>query len=267
MTQDYKKKPPAGSEPRRPAGSPTPSWAVTRTPPPYQSPYRDPRVVPPPPVPPLKPQGSRQPPRKRSSAASAFLVSVLVFIFIFFLGVSLAVGGYIVIARSLPPPEALSSRSASFVNTQIYDRDGHLLYEIFDPEGGRRILVPYEQISPHLINATVATEDSRFWQHPGVDLIGIIRAVVQNVKGGGHRLRRQHHPSAAGQAGAAVVGGAHPADADAQDPRGGARLGGQPALLKAGDPGDLCQRDQLWPPGLRHRGRGRDLLSARNPAN
>ncbi len=110
---------------------------------------------------------------------------MLIFVLIFILGACLAVGGYIAIAAGLPAPETLSSRSASFVNTQIYDRNGHLLYEIFDPEGGRRILVPYEQISPYLINATVATEDSRFWQHPGVDPIGIIRAVVQNVKGGG----------------------------------------------------------------------------------
>jgi len=53
------------------------------------------------------------------------------------------------------------------------------------PAAAGRILVPYAQISPHLINATVATEDARFWHHPGVDPIGIIRAVFQNVQGGG----------------------------------------------------------------------------------
>jgi 1A family penicillin-binding protein len=93
--------------------------------------------------------------------------------------------GYVAIAADLPSPEALRAQSAGFVSTQIYDRNGRLLYEIMDPSGGRRILVPYEQISPHLINATVATEDARFWHHPGVDPIGIVRAVFQNVKGGG----------------------------------------------------------------------------------
>ena len=88
------------------------------------------------------------------------------------------VAAYAAIAADLPSPEALRSHAATFVSTRIYDRNGHLLYEIFDPNGGRRTLVPYEQISPHLINATVATEDERFWQHPGVDPIGILRAVL-----------------------------------------------------------------------------------------
>jgi 1A family penicillin-binding protein len=88
---------------------------------------------------------------------------------------------YVAMAAELPAPEELQSRSASFVSTRIYDRDGHLLHEILDPNGGRRILVPYEQISPHLINATVATEDARFWQHPGVDPIAVLRAVYYNV--------------------------------------------------------------------------------------
>jgi 1A family penicillin-binding protein len=92
---------------------------------------------------------------------------------------------YLTIARDLPSPEALQAQSAGFVSTRIYDRNGHLLYEIMDPGGGRRILVPYEQISPHLINATVATEDERFWRHPGVDPIAFVRAVYQNVQGGG----------------------------------------------------------------------------------
>jgi 1A family penicillin-binding protein len=185
MTQDYRKKPASGYESERPEGSQHSGRTTRRVPPLYQPVYRDPRVVPPPPVPPPGRRGSPQPRRKRSGAASAILASILIFVLLFFIGVVVVVGGYIVIARGLPAPEMLRSRSASFVNTEIYDRNGQLLYEIFDPSGGRRILVPYAQISPDLINATVATEDSRFWQHPGVDPIGIIRAVIQNVKGGG----------------------------------------------------------------------------------
>jgi 1A family penicillin-binding protein len=92
---------------------------------------------------------------------------------------------YAAIATRLPPPDELRGRSASFVSTQIVDRNGHLLYEILDPNGGRRILIPYEQIAPDLISATVATEDSRFWEHPGVDPIGIVRAVIQNIRARG----------------------------------------------------------------------------------
>jgi len=106
-------------------------------------------------------------------------------LFLFLFIVAGLLVAYASVASTLPSPAALSDRSASFLSTRIYDRNGQVLYEIDDPQGGRRILVPYDKISPHLINATVATEDSRFWQHPGVDPIGIARAVVQNVRGGG----------------------------------------------------------------------------------
>jgi len=114
--------------------------------------------------------------------ASLLLIAVLSAVALFFLSMCGLTAAYAAIAADLPSPQALRSRSATFVSTKIYDRNGHLLYEIFDPNGGRRTLVPYEQISPHLINATVATEDERFWQHPGVDPISIARAVIQNVR-------------------------------------------------------------------------------------
>ncbi|GAB3604872.1 PBP1A family penicillin-binding protein [Conyzicola nivalis] len=44
-----------------------------------------------------------------------------------------------------------------------------------------RIPITYEQISPNFINALVATEDSRFYQHSGVDFAGIARAMVKNL--------------------------------------------------------------------------------------
>jgi 1A family penicillin-binding protein len=112
------------------------------------------------------------------------LISISAVVLLFLLVICGLTAGYIAIASDLPSPEALRSQAAGFVSTRIYDRNGYLLYEIMDPTGGRRILVPYEQISPHLINATVATEDERFWRHPGVDPIGIIRAVIQNVQEG-----------------------------------------------------------------------------------
>ena len=114
------------------------------------------------------------------------LVVVLVVLLLFGIGLCGMVTAYAAIAADLPAPEELreAARSASS-STRIYDRNGHLLHEILDPSGGRRILVPYEEISPYLINATVATEDERFWQHPGVDPIAFVRAVVQNRPGGG----------------------------------------------------------------------------------
>ncbi len=111
-----------------------------------------------------------------------FLISVIAVVLLFFLILCGLLAAYAAIAAGLPSPEELQARSASFLSTRIYDRDGHLLHEILDPSGGRRVRVPYSQISPHLINATVATEDARFWQHPGVDPIAVLRAIVYNVR-------------------------------------------------------------------------------------
>jgi len=135
------------------------------------------RAPPPPPPPPYE-YDRRQGP----GLVTVLLVAVASFVFLFFVAVCGLAATYAAIATDLPSPTALRSRSATFVSTRIYDRDGHLLHEIFDPNGGRRTLVPYEQISPYLVNATVATEDERFWQHPGVDPVAILRAVYYNVR-------------------------------------------------------------------------------------
>ncbi len=138
----------------------------------------------PPPPPPSPSAGRKTGERGKPTFGTIALVFISAAVLLFLLVVCGLTAGYIAIAADLPSPEALRAQAASFVSTRIYDRNGYLLYEIMDPTGGRRILVPYEEISSHLINATVATEDERFWQHPGVDPIGIIRAVIQNVQEG-----------------------------------------------------------------------------------
>lgn len=55
----------------------------------------------------------------------------------------------------------------------IYSHDGQLIAEFGDI---RRVPVPYKNIPPDLINAVLATEDQHFYQHPGVDFLGLMRA-------------------------------------------------------------------------------------------
>jgi 1A family penicillin-binding protein len=119
--------------------------------------------------------------RRSTTLVQGFFIVALAFVLTFFVSLGLAIAGYTYIAASLPAPEELQTRSFSFASAKIYDRNGGLLYEVFDPQGGRRTLVPLERISPYLRQATIATEDKRFYQHPGVDPIGIARAVWQNV--------------------------------------------------------------------------------------
>lgn len=65
----------------------------------------------------------------------------------------------------------------------IFDRNGKELGRIFDEN---RSYVPYAEISPNLVNAVVAQEDSRFWEHEGFDPVGILRAAKEMLLAGGH---------------------------------------------------------------------------------
>ncbi len=69
-----------------------------------------------------------------------------------------------------------------FKTTFVYDRNGRLLAELIGE--GRREWVPLDQISPHLINATIATEDATFFTNPGIDPVRIAGAALQNVEQG-----------------------------------------------------------------------------------
>jgi 1A family penicillin-binding protein len=84
----------------------------------------------------------------------------------------------------LPSLDGLENRLV-FQTTQIFARDGTMIYELQDPDGGRRTLVPLAQVSQDLINATIATEDKDFYTNVGIDPPGLVRAVWSNFAEGG----------------------------------------------------------------------------------
>ncbi|HKV59284.1 MAG TPA: transglycosylase domain-containing protein [Ktedonobacteraceae bacterium] len=67
-------------------------------------------------------------------------------------------------------------------NLRIYDSKGVLLDQMADQ--GLHTTVTFDQISSDLRNATVATEDKDFWTNPGVDLLGIVRALLSDLQNG-----------------------------------------------------------------------------------
>jgi len=79
---------------------------------------------------------------------------------------------------SLPSPSKLTNRNIE-QSTKIFDRNGKLLYEIFTDKN--RTLVELSDISPDLVHATLAAEDSDFYNHKGFDLVGIARAVYNTA--------------------------------------------------------------------------------------
>ena len=69
-------------------------------------------------------------------------------------------------------------------STKIYDRTGEvLLYDLH--QDVKRTIVPYEQISRHIKNATVAIEDDTFFEHSGIRPLAIVRSMITNVLNGG----------------------------------------------------------------------------------
>jgi penicillin-binding protein 1C len=108
----------------------------------------------------------------------------------------LGVGGLFValeIAASLGefPAELLAARPGT---TEIRDRHGEVLRETLSPEQDRSRWVPLKEVSPHLLRALLAAEDSAFLEHRGVDHRGILRALWQNLTGrraGGSTLTQQ----------------------------------------------------------------------------
>ena len=94
----------------------------------------------------------------------------------------LASGVYAYVAVKLPSPEELSIRANTFESTKIYDRNGVLLYEVFDPTGGRRTVVPLERIPLFVRQATIATEDPTFYANPGFNPLSILRALWQDLR-------------------------------------------------------------------------------------
>lgn len=76
-------------------------------------------------------------------------------------------------------------------STKIYDRSGKvLLYDVH--QDIKRTVVPFEEISPWVKNAAVAIEDTEFYQHSGISLRGIARAIIYGgTRGGGSTITQQ----------------------------------------------------------------------------
>lgn len=64
---------------------------------------------------------------------------------------------------------------------RLRDSEGQLLREVVNGQGERARWAPLDQLSPLVVDATLAVEDARFFSHRGVDGLAVIRAVVQDV--------------------------------------------------------------------------------------
>ena len=202
-------RPPQGTPPARPPDSeqttqihPRPTTgqrpqSTGRAAPPTRqpAPTSQPRRAEPPPP----PGGGRRPPQqpsarppaaqpspvtsraKRPMTVGRVLRGLLVTLLVLFVGALLAASaaaiGYSLVAGDLPRPTELRDRASTFETARVYDRNGQLLYALADPNEGNRTYVPLDRISPYLVQATIDTEDKRFYENPGFDVIALVRAV------------------------------------------------------------------------------------------
>jgi len=112
--------------------------------------------------------------RTRSSILLRVLAGLVV------IGAGAAFGAYQYFSRDLPSTARLEMIEPS-LKTQVYARDASLIGEYYIED---RALIPLEDLPPYLVDAVIAIEDRKFYSHWGVDIFGIARAVVTNMRTG-----------------------------------------------------------------------------------
>ncbi len=110
--------------------------------------------------------------------------NLLIIFLIFILFICISGGIFYLWFNSLPIPDFETFEERKVIqSTKIYDRTGEkLLYDVH--KNIKRTVIPYEDIPLYIKNATVAIEDETFYQHKGISIVGIIRALTTNLKQG-----------------------------------------------------------------------------------
>ena len=136
--------------------------------------------------------------RKKSSSNKSLGRRIFFFLLkagitILMLGFLLFLIVYVGFTGPVPSSEELQ-KIKNPVSTEVYANDGRLLGRYYIEN---RSNVSFEQISPNVINALIATEDSRFYHHRGIDEIALLRVFIKSVllqdhsSGGGSTLSQQ----------------------------------------------------------------------------
>lgn len=122
--------------------------------------------------------------RSRKKEKNIWL-SFLMWLFILFIlaviaGCAAMIAGFYYFSQDLPKINTLNDYRPAIV-TNVFSDDGRKIGEFYKE---RRIVVPLSDMPANLLNAFVAAEDSRFREHPGIDVKSIIRAFIKNFKAG-----------------------------------------------------------------------------------
>ena len=126
-----------------------------------------------------------QRPRRGCGCMGGAILGVIALILLVGVGGAAAAGGLVYadwsreLETGITALETARTRE-TFETTEIMDRNGEVLWEIFGE--GKRTRVPLSQIPPHLIQATIAVEDDTFYENIGLDAPSLVAAVVANFR-------------------------------------------------------------------------------------
>ncbi len=128
----------------------------------------------------------REEQRKQKRLWLSIACSLLALLVVF---LSVATAGYIVANKFITTTQAAYGQQVLTLadllpldNLKMYDSKGVLIGQMTDQ--GLHTTVPLSQVSKLLQEATVATEDRNFWTNPGVDILGILRAALDDLRSG-----------------------------------------------------------------------------------
>ncbi len=119
---------------------------------------------------------------KKKGKVTVFRIIIISLIIGMFAVVGAGLGIFIGIIKSTPDPSTLDISPQGNYTSIVYDSQGHQI-DSFEPAENREY-VELKDIPLNLQHAVVATEDERFYQHNGIDIRGIFRALVKNIKTG-----------------------------------------------------------------------------------
>ena len=119
-------------------------------------------------------------------------LKIIVILSVLSVVVGISAGSFLAVTKGIPSIEEMKQYKPAS-GTKIYADDDVMIGELKAEKG---IFVPIRNIPEHMINAVVAVEDSRFWQHKGIDYLAIMRAVVKDIihvglKEGGSTITQQ----------------------------------------------------------------------------
>ncbi|MBI2065304.1 MAG: penicillin-binding protein [Candidatus Yanofskybacteria bacterium] len=117
---------------------------------------------------------------RRIKPRKIFKSALTLFVWFFVIGTIIFLSYFIYLQRSIPDPESIIARKVG-ESTKIYDNTGEiLLYDIHGEE--KRTIIPWKDMPESIKKATLASEDTNFYEHRGIDMKGVIRAILRNLQ-------------------------------------------------------------------------------------